>query len=82
MLLNKLVSDANVAASIFISCLKRHKLLVAKCRLCGVVTSLVTKQLLIMYDILLQHLFLCYSSCVQLIMGFFMAGMNIFLLVS
>jgi len=25
----------------------------------------VTDQLLIMYGILLQHLFLCYSSCVQ-----------------
>jgi len=30
----------------------------------------VTDRLLIMYGILLQHLFLCCSSCVQLIMGF------------
>ena len=31
----------------------------------------VTDRLLIMYGILLQHLFLCYSSCIQLIMAFF-----------
>jgi len=30
----------------------------------------VTNRLLIMYGILLQHLCLCYSSYVQLIMGF------------
>jgi len=31
----------------------------------------VTDWLLVMYGILLQHLFLCYCSCVQPIMGFF-----------
>ena len=31
----------------------------------------VTDRLLIMYCILLHHLFLCYDSCVQSIMGFF-----------
>jgi len=42
-----------------------------------------TDRLLIMYGILLQHLFLCYSSCVQSIMGFFyMADVNVFLLVN
>jgi len=30
----------------------------------------VTDQLLIMYGILLQHLFLCYNSCVQSVIGF------------
>ena len=30
----------------------------------------VTDRLLIMYGILLQHIFLCYSSCIQSIMGF------------
>ena len=34
-------------------------------------TPSVTDQLLIMCGILLQHLFLCYSSCVQSILGFF-----------
>ena len=35
-------------------------------------------QLLIMYNTFLQHLSLCYSSCVRSIVGFFyMAGVNI-----
>jgi len=43
-------------------------------------TPSITDRLLIMYGILLQHLYLPYSSCVQSIMGFFyIAGMNIFL---
>jgi len=33
-------------------------------------SDLVTDRLLVMYGILLQRLFLCYSSCVQSIMGF------------
>jgi len=33
-------------------------------------TPSVTDRLLIMYSILLQHLYLCYSSCVQSIIGF------------
>jgi len=35
-------------------------------------TPSVTDRLLMMYGILLQHCFLCYSSWVQSIMGFFM----------
>jgi len=47
----------------------------------------VTDRLLIMYGILLQHLFLRYSSCVQSIMdgvmdGDNMDGVNIILLVN
>jgi len=39
----------------------------------------VTDRLLIMYGILLQHLFLCYSNCVQSIMGFYIwLGVNSF----
>ena len=34
----------------------------------------VTDRLLIMYGILLQRLFLCYNSCVQSIVGFFLYG--------
>jgi len=36
-------------------------------------TPSVIDRLLIMYCILLQHLCLSYSSCVQLIMGYYMA---------
>ena len=39
-----------------------------------------TDRLLIKYGILLQCLFLCYDSCVESIMEFYMAGVNIFLL--
>jgi len=40
-------------------------------RLTPSVTSAITNiQLLIMYGILLQRVFLCYNSCVQSIMGF------------
>ena len=41
-------------------------------------TPAVTDRLLIMYGILLQHLFLCYSSGVQSITGFYMANVNVF----
>jgi len=45
--------------------------------------DLLTGRLLMMYDILLQHLFLCYSSCVKSVVGFFyMIGVNIMLLVN
>ena len=41
----------------------------------------VTERLLITYSILLQRLFLCYSSCVKTTVGFFYtAGLNIFFL--
>ena len=46
-------------------------------------TPSVTDRLLIMYDILLQHFCLSYSSCVQSIVGFFeMADVNVFLLLT
>jgi len=34
--------------------------------------DLLTGRLLMMYDILLQHLFLCYSSCAKSVVGFFL----------
>jgi len=45
-------------------------------------TPAVTDRLLSMYCILLRRLFLCYNSYVQSIMGFYMAGVNIFFLVN
>jgi len=38
-------------------------------------TPSVTDRLLIMYSILLQHLYLCYRSCVPSILGFFIRPM-------
>jgi len=35
-----------------------------------------------MYGVLLQRLFLCCSSCEQSVMGFYMAGVNMILLVN
>jgi len=42
----------------------------------------VTDRLLIMYGILLQHLFSLLGGCVQSIMGFYMAGVKIILSVN
>ena len=41
-------------------------------------TLSVTDRLLITYRVLLQHLYLCYSSCVQSITGFYTADVNVF----
>ena len=35
-----------------------------------------------MFDLLLRHLFLCYSGCVQSVMDFFMVDENVFLLLN
>jgi len=52
-------------------------------RLVQMLLLLVTDRLLIMYGILLQPHFLCYSSCIQSTMGFFYTtGVNIVLLVN